>query len=280
MKPLTALLAAIFLHASLGSMQAANAQGAMKPKTASSTAKKRPAYAQEPLETWTDELGPGYKGHACIPIAKRLHSLKVDKDAFETTAAHADRMGALGKEKIVGSTLIGDTFGFVDAYRSFSEDYDADRGTLHVRGIWGAKMQRIGDAFFVAELLDSTQLSTRSYTAANAYGRTAQVTSTTARGCGLLFTNIPLKLLQPNIRQLDVSLELSPEQARLAIYNIQIMFVGKLAPPYLSGYFDFTRPTIKDPREKNWEGDNLTIELQQVWLFNRKTGHVYKKIDI
>ena len=149
-----------------------------------------------------------------------------------------------------------------------------------MRGIWGVKEQRIGDAFFVAELLDSTQLSTRTYTAANAYGRTAQVASTTARGCGLLFTNIPLKLLQPNIRQLDVSLELSPEQARLAKYNIKIMFVGKLAPPYLSGYFDFTRPTIKDPQEKDWDGDNLTIELQQVWLFNQKTGHVYKKIDI
>ena len=174
----------------------------------------------------------------------------------------------------------GDTLGFVDEYGFLSTDYDADPGTLRVQGAWGFKQQRIGESFFVADLLDSTRRSSRSYAGANAYGRTVQVTSTTYSACGLLFKNIPLKLLEANVRQLDESLELPAEEARRAKQNIKRVYVGKLAPPYLSDYVDFTRPSIKDRQEQDWDGDNLTIELQQVWLINQKTGRVYKKIDI
>ena len=126
MKPPATLLSVISLLVLFGSAQAAHAQAVPKPKPATSAANKRPAYALEPLETWTEELGPGYKGHACIPIAERLNSLKVARNEFETTAAHTARIGALGMEKIVGKTLLGDTLGFVEEYRFFSEDYDAD----------------------------------------------------------------------------------------------------------------------------------------------------------
>jgi len=275
------LLATAGLFACMGNGHAADAPVApAKPKAASASATKRPAYALAPLEAWTEELGPAYRGHQCKSIAKKLHSFKVAKGEFETTAAHAERIAGLSRETLVGTTLVGDTLAFVDEYGFLSTDYDADRGTLRVRGAWGFKQQRIGESFFVADLLDSTRRSSRSYAGANAYGRTVQVTSTTYSACGLLFKNIPLKLLEANVRQLDESLELPAEEARRAKQNIKRVYVGKLAPPYLSDYFDFTRPSIKDRQEQDWDGDNLTIELQQVWLINQQTGRVYKKIDI
>lgn len=59
-------------------------------------------YASAPFDTTVDSLPPKYMGHGCRTLAKKLASLGLKKNEFETTAAYRERL-ASARETLINS---------------------------------------------------------------------------------------------------------------------------------------------------------------------------------
>jgi hypothetical protein len=237
-----------------------------------------------PLDPGAENLPPRYLGHSCRGLASKLVSLKPQKGEFETTAAYNERIESLKNTPLAGSTSFGDVVGFVqgaDVYSGIDQSYDADRGVLKVSDNWGVSTQMVKSQLVTSVRLDQKIKHTRTYTASNAYGKKVTVDSTTWDTCGVAFSNLTYySSLSSGFKRLEESIEMPPDEARSAKGNIALVFVGKLSEPFWSEFHDYSKPTIENPTEMAWTGDSVVMELIQVWIFNRQTGKIYKKITI
>jgi hypothetical protein len=237
-------------------------------------------YASMGLDPSTETLPKYYLGHDCRAIAKKILSLKLKKSEFETTSAYNERLNVLNAERIAGATKLSDVVGFVPsgALSTLSDKYDADRGILRVETYWGDSMQMLDSQLLTSAKLEYKITSKRSYEASNAYGKKVLVNSTSYDTCGIAFSN--LQYGTSTITKIDESIEMTPEEARAAKGNIAMMYVGNLSAPYWIEYHDYLKPTIDSPREAAWSGDAIVMKLVQIWLYNKDSGRVYKRIDI
>ncbi|MFL6672898.1 MAG: hypothetical protein ACJ8LG_06380 [Massilia sp.] len=275
------VLAVVLVAASLGAAFPANAGPPKKSSPARVTPEKVPAYAVGPLEPASDSLPSHYLGHDCRSFAKKIASLSAEKGEFETTAAYNERVAAMSNRAVVGETTLADTVGFVpasDAVSMLTDKYDADRGTLNVSTYWGGGMQMVGTDIVTSTKLTYRPKAHRSYQASNAYGKTVTVESTTYDTCGLAFSNVKYGSYVSS--RISEEIIMSPEEARAAKGNIAIMYVGNLTSPFRVEFSDYLKPAIDSPREAAWGGDALVMNLSQIWLFNKETGKVYKKISM
>jgi hypothetical protein len=247
-------------------------------------AEKQLPYALAPLDPAVGVLPSGYLGHSCRSIAKAVSTIRPQKSEFETTSAYKARVDASGSARMVGTTSLSDAVGFVqstDVYTGVSEIYDADRGLLKVRAHWDGQTKMVNNELLRFVRLDEKIKSNRSYAASNAYGKKVEVDSSRWDVCAVAFSNLTYSsLLISRTKNIDEPIEMSPDDARLAKGNLALMFVGNMSEPYLSEFHDYSKPTIDNPNEMASSGDLLIMKLVQVWIFNRKTGAIYKKIDI
>ena len=238
-------------------------------------------YASSGLDPTAATLPPNYRGHSCRAVAAKLVSLNLKKGEFETTSAYNDRITSLNNEHVAGATLLGDVFGFVGAEDSASDltdQYDADNQVLKVKGYWGGDTQLLNTGSVAATKLEYKLKYQRTYSASNAYGKIVQVESSTWDTCGLAFQN--LSAYSSGNKNILLDLPMEPGEARATKGKIALLYVGNLVTPYRSEYSDYLKPTIDHPREYAWSGDALVMRLSQIWLFNKATGTVYKKIEI
>lgn len=235
-------------------------------------------FATTALDPTADTLPHGYLGHSCRGFAKKALSLNAKKGEFETSSAYSERIVGLSDTAMIGSTKLSDVVGFVENSPFLVEKYDADREVLSIRGYWGSVVQLVGEKIFLSAMVDSEPVSSRTYAASNAYGKTVQVKSITSDVCGLAFLNLPY--LSPKKKNIEVALSLPPDEAKEAKGSITVMYVGKLVAPFTMHYVNRSEPKIDSPTEAIWSGDGLVMELSQIWLFNKSTGRIYQKIDI
>jgi len=99
------------------------------------------------------------------------------------------------------------------------------------------------------------------------------VDNTTWDTCGLAFSNLTYRSsLLSGSKNIEESIEMTPEEAGAAKGNLSLIFVGNMSEPYWSEFSDYAKPTINDPTEMAWDGDALVMKLVQIWIFNRQTG--------
>jgi hypothetical protein len=239
-------------------------------------------YASAPFDTTVDSLPPKYMGHSCRTLAKKLASLGLKKNEFETTAAYRERLASASATVLTGSTTLADVVGFVstdDGDSKIGGTYDADRGIMSIMESVGSGEQMVGSALLTTVKLDQKLKSHRSYEAANAYGRSVRVNSGTWDTCGLALSNFPHSTATIIARAIRQSIAMTPDEAREAKGNLRLLFVGNADAPYWTEYRERSKATIDDPVELQWEGEAVVLRLSQVWIFNKNSGKVYKKIE-
>ena len=277
---ITAVIGAIAL-AGMSFAQAAPSKKTQQPKAA---AQKDSPYSLAPLDPAVDALPPRYAGHSCRSLAKAVSTIKPQKSEFETTAAYKARVDALSSAPMVGTTTLNDVIGLVQApevYSGVHETYDADRGVLKLDAHWDGITQSVNNQLLRKVTLDQKLKSTRSYTASNAYGKKVDVDSSRWDACGVAFSNLTYYAsLTSGRKNIQESIEMTPDEAKSAKGNLAIVFVGNMSEPYLWEFSDYSKPTIDHPTEMAWGGDLLVMKLVQVWIFNRQSGKIYKKIEI
>jgi len=270
-----AFFATVLIAAGLSPASAYSANA--KPNLKKAQIKER-LFSSAPLDIAAEFLPPNYLGHDCRVFAKRLVGLNTLKGEFETTADYNDRIAPLADQPASASTKFGDIVGFVEERPSFYEKYDADTQTYNIRGGWGVVTQMIGSRLVSSVEIDSKLISTRKYTGENSYGRKTEVTAYRLNVCGLAFSN--LGYLSPKKIDFYENLEINPGEAKEAKGNIGVLYVGRLSAPFRTDYSHYIKPTFTSPVEITSSGDALTMTLSAVWLFNKRTGRIYRKLEI
>lgn len=267
----------------LGSASSTYAQPLSKKSGKAKSSISAEVFATSPLDLTVERLPINYAGHSCRAIAKNLSPLDLKKGEFETTAAYNGRMEAISNAPAVGTTLLSNAVGFVasrSAYSPLSQSYNADRGVLTVEGFWHEDTL-VNDALVSSVKLDYKLKSSRKYEGANAYGRTVTVSSATWDTCGLAISNSRIDgSHRQKLSRINEAIEMTADEAREAKGHVDVMYVGTLSSPYRMEYSDYDKPTIDHPSESFYRGNALVMKLTQLWIFNRKTGTVYRKIDL
>ena len=256
---------------------------AANPNKSSQPKASTPTYATAPLDPSTENLPRLYAGHSCNVIARKISSFKPTKSEYETTADYKQRLSGMANAPLVGTTALGDLIGFVtteDVYSGITQNYNADLGILMIKKYSTNTSQLIAGQLLMSGLIEQKIKGSRNYLGSNAYGKKVSVSATHWSVCGIAFSNFTYQdILTSRSLEIDIAIELSPNDARLAKDNLAVMYVGQLSEPYLGQYTDYSKPTIDLPSEISMSGDAIVIKLAQLWLFNRQTGKVYQKID-
>jgi len=235
-------------------------------------------YATTPVDTTLESLPPSYLGHSCRAFGRKLSGLETAKGEFEPTADYNDRMAPLLDAQVVGATKVGDVVGFLEDSPSFYEKYDADTQIFSISGSWGLINQMVGSELLSSVTTDSKLVSSRKYIAENGFGRKAQVTSYLSNVCGIAFTNLPY-LSRKKIPFAE-KFDLTPADAKETKGNIGVLYVGRLEAPFRTQYSHYIKPTMDNPVESASSGDALTMKLSAIWLFNKRTGRIYRKMEV
>lgn len=235
-------------------------------------------YSVSQLDYSTMQLPANYLGHSCRAVVKSLAALATTKGEFETTSAYTSRVSNLSSTNVVGDTKAGDYFAFVQDEPVASAKYDADSGFMHYTAYLLPKQIMAGSKPVDSVITEVTETSTSKYAASNAYGKGAEVTKKMLSACGLAFQNYSA-VNGKFLKKVETTLAINPEAAKVAKDELAFMYVGVLAPPYLAEYRDHVEPTISSPIEAVWAGDLISMKLMQIWVFSKRTGQVYKKID-
>ena len=225
-----------------------------------------------------DKLPPRYAGSDCSAIARKLKSLDTGKSEYETTAAYNARIAALSGRKIDGARTMAEPVAFVVAGRDIASTYVADAGHLDVT----AKPERVS---LIVErdsrpgvIVSDRSEEERRVVMSNAFGAKVEGTAAQRTVCALAFRNI--SDFDQRVKGVSALVPMTPAEAKAAKQQLALMYVGTIAPPFLGTYEDYHKATLDDPHEVSWRGDSVVLNLSEIWLFNRATGTIYKKVPV
>jgi len=215
-----------------------------------------------PLDISRTSLPPLYTGHNIVELANALeHSpyLK-DKSEFETTAAYDTRVAQFPSHPIMGKLTANSHFAFVMSGKTISATYDADRGVMTFRVVELAGTSSIKAA--------STSHPLGSYVASNAFGAKAVIARSVDHDYYLKMTSGYLSM---------VSVQLPPAEARALKADGRVLLVCHLAPPYINVSTDYHEGTMTERWESKDYTHEVSIVIDEVWLFKYRTGKVFKR---
>ncbi len=192
----------------------------------------------------TQNVGTNFQGDDIAAIATQLKAME-NKDEFESTAQYQARLAAFRAKPISGATTPNDYFAFVqqDMYdgnlaswqgADVRSEYDADKHILKLH-------PDLGMAFDGGPIVDKS-------------------------GTGL---DLKDHFSDPK----SSTLPMEPDQAKDLEYSLKLLFVCKLAEPWI-------RPGSaqhRDSSERAANVDLLNVQSVQVWIFNDITGGVLQK---
>ncbi len=70
----------------------------------------------------------------------------------------------------------------------------------------------------------------------------------------------------------------NPEEAKNIKNNIRLLFIGKLDVPYIAESVIHRKPTMSSPTEFTSIIRYLYVKLEEIWIYNVSSGHIYSKI--
>lgn len=229
------------------------------------------------------------KAHDLQTILTALKRQRLEKDQFETSAAYAERIADVA---LVGTVAMGSTLAFkyapLDAFPLCRTEYKADASEIFIKcGLTGKHFfflpqegNRIFKSFTVG-VAKSTDKS--SYTASNAFGVKKNVTVRHAVGTGLAISNlgdITVGEHENILRDLVLTVPNVPaDEARRTLNDVGLLFIVKLAAPYLLRETKAQGPTLSSPIDFSGEYEYLYANLEELWVLNLKTGDVLRRFD-
>ena len=209
-----------------------------------------------------ETLGPHFAGHNIVAIAYALeHSpyLK-DKSQFESTAAYQARLAKFTEHTIAGGLMPSGELGFVLRDKDLSDGgysftYAADEGVASLS---------ITSPIQAAE----TRQHLRDYVAGNAFNAKVRVSEWVH----------DLYILESSKNGIvHVNMKMSPAEARSLKESGRLLVVCHLIAPWILSDSSYMEPTIDSPVELTVRKHVLQVEIDQVWVFDQRTGRIIQK---
>ncbi|MCO8251105.1 hypothetical protein [Comamonas thiooxydans] len=235
-------------------------------------------YAKTAVNLSDQNLPPNFRGYSCTEIVKGLKSINTKKDDFESKQAFEERLMNESTKRVSGTITAADPMVFVYDKKFSDLKYDAEVQSFKGRSYFGKSgMLGTGDGIFDAVRQELVSSSSRTYTGTNGFGAKTKVEETVATVCGLIFKPESKTPSYSSLR-VEYNIPMEPEKARSIKDSIKVAFVGALAIPYLGRYAQFIEPTITNPYDLKVTGDAVVMRLDEVLVFDERTGEIYARI--
>jgi hypothetical protein len=248
-----------------------------KPGSSRSTAKAgvgttHPNFLTVPLDINTTNLGPSFAGHDVVGIytvLKKTPSL-APKGEYETTAQFEQRNSEIARKPILGSIAPNDYFAFVISRE-------------RVQGSWPLKLTydadlRLLQTDFTGEYSDFALDADKARRTTILMREVESDSSARQRASDSYSISLAKDwLFQPERSHLSFShlIDLAPEEAKSYKDELQALMVCRLAPPWTRRNV-FGHGTVSSGGLFN--ANYLEVVLEQLWLYNSRTGEVLEKI--
>jgi hypothetical protein len=253
---------------------------------------KRPAQADQgltaPFDT-SEQSAQVTKAHNLQTILSALKRQKIEKDQFETSAAYAERIaGSALVGTVAMDSLLAFKFAPMDAFPFCKTEYNADASEIFIKcGVAGKHF------FFLPQEVNHILKSFTvgigksddkgSYTASNAFGVKKAVTVRHANGTGLAISNLGDVTVGEHenvLRNLELTVPNVPaDEARRTLNDVGLLFIVKLAPPFVLKETKAQGPTVSNPVDFTGEYEYLYSNLEELWVINLKSGAVLRRFN-
>ena len=278
--------------------------------------KKKPVvqsiYLTSSFNKQISKIPSGFLGHNPQTIYKavEIKSRLLSKDEFETTSNYEQRIIKEKNSPILG--VLNEDSLFV--FRSMPSnlyildfDYNADNQELklsiELNNFTNYKSKDLFDYTKKSIVLKNRTIKKYNYNGTNLFGVSKSIEYKESDEYCLLinnwmnFTNVIYdnsnKLLSNFTndyldRNITFKISVNSETAKLIKdkdFNpnysslLSFLYIGKIKPPYaMQGYYYLGPPTISEPYEYIDNIKYITMELEEIWVYNQKSGIVYSKI--
>ena len=238
-------------------------------------------FLRQPFDAEGMKLSPNFKGHNIADIQAALsRSLTTRKKGeFESTEEYERRLEKIDNKPFYGGLMMNSRLAFVVSKEALRTKYDADNQILDVfikleravEGktwnfeIFGVTIQAYGD-------------SRTTYEGQNAYGATATVVKRQRSYRNLVFVNnSEIGIERSSSTTLVCDIKADAATARRLKDRLSVVFVSRLAKPYITtGMIELT-PTLSSPLAGQFFHNNLVVNLLEIWILDSVTGTVHFK---
>ncbi|HEX8465796.1 MAG TPA: HEAT repeat domain-containing protein [Abditibacterium sp.] len=235
-------------------------------------------YSPDSFDVNAMVLPVDYKGVGFDALWYSLQDKFQEKSEFETTSSYTQRMQKAESIPIFGRFDMKSVFPTLVNPDSVSIKFDADRQMIQIGFIYPF----IGD-LDAEELIPMAQTmkSNGFYTGTNAYGAQAQVEKVD-KFCRLLayqgvrkFSGKRSKASPEKFMEFSMPTSIAVDAKK----NLQVLAIYKLKKPYTGFTQRGFNATIANPTDSSVQNLFLFTDLMSLWVYNAKTGEVYKKLD-
>lgn len=232
-----------------------------------------------PFDVNATALPGGFTGHDCATIARRLAAMQISKDGYESKNEYRDRIDAKLSTPLVGSLTANDPVAFVINLPGEAVRYDAESKLLLAAFEPQNNVSPPDNGYtkIAGEVLSRRDSKNETYIGANAFGAQTKVTRSKTTVCGVGFQNIGH--LKAGFSPYKFEVSSDGAKARRLRDNLAVLAVGSLAEPYLGRFSYSISPTLSSPWALNLDGEALLMRLDEVWLFDRRSGEILVKIS-
>jgi hypothetical protein len=237
------------------------------------------AFLTTPFNVEGLKISPGFKGHHIADIqaalSRRLAARR--KGEFESTDDHQKRLENLDDKPFYGTLKLDSRLAFIVNPEALRKEYDADSQVLDVF----IKLEQVVEGttwnfekFGVAIQAYGDSRST--YEGQNAYGAKATVVKRERSYRNLAFVNTSqIGIERSASTTLVCDIKADSSTARRIKDRLKVVFVSRLARPYLTSGLIALKPTLSSPLAGEFFHTNLVVELMEIWIFDSVTGTVY-----
>ena len=207
----------------------------------------------------------GYSNDDIVAVYNDLKKNYGPKNEFETRAAYKKRMQS-GYKGPAEFFFTKEMYAVVapGAMGYYFFGYDADNQIVTLKRVLKLLKGEVK--------IRRTHYNRKQYTASNAYGGRAIVTSHQGTDYGILVEN------ESNFKG-KIQVQLPPREAEALKNNFGIMFVCQLKPDpgkgYLKDDFTYLDATFSFPDDYAFSEHYIRVNVSEVVFFNNKTGVVY-----
>lgn len=260
------------------SLPAAAAGAKSNTNTKTQTRVADDGYTKTAINLSDQNFPQNFRGYSCTEIVKGLKSINTKKDDFESKQAFEERLLNESTKRLSGAITAADPMVFVYDKKFSDLKYDAETQSFKGRSYFGKSgMLSAGDGIFDAVRQETVSSSSRTYTGTNGFGARIKVEETVTNVCGLIFKPVSKASSYSSLR-VEYNIPMEPEKARRTADSIKIAFAGALSIPYLGTYAQFFEPTINDPHDIKVTGDAVVMRLDEVLVFDERTGEIFARI--
>ena len=202
------------------------------------------------------------------------------KSEFETNIEYKKRLNEEKKHFYSNNFNLNDKFVFTPKY---SGDIDLIYNAETHEALIILKLNNV----FSGSTVDSnskslnivSKFNNSTYQAINGYGAVIDVEKSSGNIYSIDFKNHN-KFLPENELSLNFQIKLLPSRAKFLKENKDIRFlvVGKLISPYQGSGEINQKPTFNDPEEKIYIFNYLTMNVNEIWIYEFSTGNILYKL--